>query len=149
MTVNRSTVEPEGSNLMTINMRLTVALLVGIILGATINTVGMVHARATVGGCKEAYTAPHSVTADRCREAGWTIRVRPSGRGIIVSPRHVIRYLWLPQCLNEDGSAQRSACTWNVTLPYQGDGMGRAFWVDWHDRIHYVVRTLEPQHLQD
>jgi hypothetical protein len=105
-------------------------------------------AAAPYGGCKEAYTAPHSAAADRCRKAGWTIAVRPSGHGIIVSPRHVIRYLWLPQCRNEDGSGQRSACTWNVTLPYQGDGRGRALWNDWHDRVHYVKRTIAQQQLR-
>lgn len=96
----------------------------------------------SVGGCKEAYIAPQSDAADACRDRGWTIAVGERGRGIIVSPSNVVRYLWLPQCRYEDGSGQRSACTWNMVLPYQGNGMGKALWIDRKDRIHFVKRTL-------
>lgn len=92
------------------------------------------------GGCDEAYSAPKSAAADQCREAGWTIRVRADGHGIIVDPHARVRYVWLPMCRHEDGSGQRSACTWNLGPRKQGNGRGVAYWVDVKDRVHYVWR---------
>jgi hypothetical protein len=44
----------------------------------------------------------------------------------------------LPHCRNEDGSGQRSACTWNVGPRQDGNGRGLAYWLDRRDRTHYV-----------
>lgn len=86
------------------------------------------------GGCEEAVIAPHSVGAQECRDLGWTIH-----RRIAVDPHHVLRYSALPHCREEDGSGQKRACSWNFHDGQRdGNGKGRSYWVDRHDRIHYV-----------
>jgi len=82
------------------------------------------------GGCKEAYVAPQSAGADECRAHGWVIRPR-----LVVGPYGWVRYSTLPQCRNEDGSGQRSACSWNFGMPRS---WGKVYWVDYHNRTHYV-----------
>lgn len=86
--------------------------------------------------CVDAYRHPHSVTADTCRDHGWTVLPR-----LVVTPARVVAHTTLPHCREEDGSAQRSRCTWNIGSRVDGNGIGRAFWVDRHDHIHYVRRT--------
>lgn len=88
---------------------------------------------APYGGCKEAYQAPQSPGARDCRQRGWVIRPR-----LVVTPDRWIVFTRLPHCRYEDGSGQRSACTWNVGTPQDGNGRGRAYWVDLADRVHYV-----------
>jgi hypothetical protein len=86
------------------------------------------------GGCPEASLAPHSVGAQECRAHGWTIRTR-----LVVNPRHVVKGSGLPHCRYEDGSGQRSACSWNFhDGRADGNGRGFAYWVDRHNRAHYV-----------
>lgn len=86
------------------------------------------------GGCKEATVAPHSAAADQCRDRGWTIRPR-----LAVTPHGVVAASALPHCREEDGSGQRSACSWNFHDGTQdGDGKGLSLWWDRHDRVHYV-----------
>jgi hypothetical protein len=89
------------------------------------------------GGCDEAYAFARSAGADDCREQGWTIRPR-----LVVDPHGWVHYSVLPHCKNEDGSGQRSACTWNLGPGVDGNGTGRTFWLDRHDRIHYVKGWL-------
>jgi hypothetical protein len=89
------------------------------------------------GGCDEAWQAPSSAGADECRAHGWTIRAR-----LVVGPRGVVRMSALPHCRNEDGSGQRSACSWNFHDGQRdGDGRGASLWLDRHDRSHYVWAT--------
>src|SRR5262245_63358868 len=64
------------------------------------------------GGCAEAWQAPHSKGADECRAHGWTVRAR-----LVVGPHRWVRYNNLPHCREEDGSGQKSACTWNIGKP--------------------------------
>jgi len=86
------------------------------------------------GGCDEAYRYSTSAGAQDCRDAGWTIRPR-----LVVGPRGWVHYSVLPHCRNEDGSGQRSACTWNFGQGQpDGNGRGRMYWLDKHDRTHYV-----------
>lgn len=85
------------------------------------------------GGCKEAWQAPRSAGARQCRAHGWTVT-----RHIVVGPHRWVRYVDLPLCRFEDGSGQRSACTWNLSIQRQGNGVGLRYWVDRHDRPHYV-----------
>jgi hypothetical protein len=109
------------------------------LLGTAAVTVAMVlptgpgHADAPYGGCKEAWQAPHSQGADWCRAHGWTVRAR-----LLVGPHGVVRMHRLPHCREEDGSGQRSACTWNIGRRVDGDGQGLSYWVGPGDRVHYV-----------
>lgn len=87
------------------------------------------------GGCKEAWQAPHSKGAAECRSHGWTVTKR-----LVVTPHKRVVFDRLPACRYEDGSGQRSACTWNLhpsTSP-DGNGVGMAYWIDRRDRTHYV-----------
>lgn len=114
------------------------------LVGVTLWALGIMvsAARGSVtepyGGCKEAYQAPHSQGAKECRAKGWTIK-----RRLVVTPHAVVRFTRLPHCREEDGSGQRSACTWNIGRKIDGDGQGLSYWVSGpharhHDRIHYV-----------
>lgn len=86
------------------------------------------------GGCDEAYRYARSAGAQDCREAGWTIRPR-----LVVGPHGYVRMSALPHCIHEDGSGQRSACSWNFHRGGEdGNGKGRMLWIDGHDRVHYV-----------
>jgi hypothetical protein len=86
------------------------------------------------GGCDEAYAYARSAGAQDCRDAGWTIRPR-----LVVGPGGWVYYSVLPHCRHEDGSGQRSACTWNFGQGQKdGNGRGRMIWNDEHDRTHYV-----------
>ena len=87
------------------------------------------------GGCKEAWQAPSSEGAAECRAHGWLIRPR-----LVVGPHGVVRFTALPHCRQEDGSGQRSACTWNVRdgAGRDGDGSGLTYWLDARDHTHYV-----------
>ena len=87
------------------------------------------------GGCKEAARYTHSPGAHECRVHGWTIRPR-----LIVTPRGHVVMSRLPHCREEDGSGQRGACSWNIGPRRDGNGRGLAYWLDEHDRTHYVVR---------
>ena len=100
------------------------------------------------GGCVEGHNYPHSQGADECRDHGWTVRQR-----LVVGPHGVVRFASLPLCREEDGSGQRSACTWNFgpgpeglyhPHGHTGDDQGLAFWVDRHDRVHYVWGWYSP-----
>jgi hypothetical protein len=99
-------------------------------------------ARQPYGGCDEAHNFPHSLGAQDCRVLGWTIRAR-----LVVGPRGYVHFASLPLCREEDGSGQRSACTWNfgpgpegLYHPGQvtGNGIGLKYWMDEHDRQHIV-----------
>lgn len=85
------------------------------------------------GGCEEATLAPHSAGANDCRAHGWTIGTR-----LAVNPHAVVVGSGLPDCRNEDGSGQASACSWNFDGSHDGNGIGLSYWADKHDRIHYV-----------
>jgi len=85
------------------------------------------------GGCEEATLAPHSAGAAECRAHGWTIRTR-----LAVNPRAVVKGSGLPDCVNEDGSGQRSACSWNFDGSTDGNGVGLSYWVNERDRVTYV-----------
>jgi hypothetical protein len=114
--------------------RITLALAGLLLLAFTFGTASPAGAATQpYGGCDEAWQAPHSAGAQDCRNAGWTIRKR-----LVVNPHGVVRMSTLPHCLEEDGSGQRSACTWNVGPRQDGNGIGLAYWLDRHDRTHYV-----------
>src|SRR5262245_34460579 len=120
------------------NTVVVVSILAVGIVGAVIGVDWFTRAHATTwtqpyGGCQEAWQAPYSVGARECRAHGWVVRPR-----LVVGPRHWIRFTALPHCREEDGSGQRSACTWNVGRPVDGNGHGRAYWVGSHDYVHYV-----------
>lgn len=86
------------------------------------------------GGCKEATLAPHSKAAAACRNHGWTIN-----RRLAVSPRGVVKGSGLPHCKNEDGSGQKSACSWNFRDGHRdGNGKGLSYWVSHFGKIRYV-----------
>lgn len=90
------------------------------------------QARAAVepyGSCAEAWQAPRSAGADDCREMGWTVRPR-----LVVDPSKQVRYTRMPHCLFDDGTG--GPCIWDGRL--DGNGVGRSFWADKHERIHYV-----------
>lgn len=89
----------------------------------------------TRDACEQAWQAPQSEAAVDCREHGWTVRAR-----LVVTPNRVVRHTALPHCRYEDGSGQRSACTWNVGPEQDGNGRGLAYWIDRQDRVHYVRR---------
>jgi len=108
-------------------------------LGALVAVQPASAATQPVGGCKEAYLYVHSAGAQDCREAGWTIRPR-----LVVSPRGVVQMSTLPHCREEDGSGQRSACTWNIGHRIDGNGEGLRYWLDRHDRTHYVWGYRNP-----
>jgi hypothetical protein len=96
------------------------------------------------GGCEEATLAPHSAGAVECRAHGWTIRTR-----LAVNPHGLVLGSGLPHCRYEDGSGQRSACSWNFhDGTRDGNGQGLSYWVDERDRVHYVWvrRAAYPWH---
>lgn len=66
--------------------------------------------------CSDEYRHPSSGQAKTCREAGWTVTSR-----YLLTPGRVPVYIDLPSCGYEDGSTDRTACTWNVN---SGDGNG-------------------------
>jgi hypothetical protein len=88
---------------------------------------------APYGGCKEAWQSPRSVGADWCRARGWEI----TGR-YVISPRAIVAAERLPHCRYEDGSGQRSACTWNLGPRTDGNGLGLAYVVRRDDTARYV-----------
>jgi hypothetical protein len=78
------------------------------------------------GGCEEATLAPQSAAADECRDHGWTIR-----RRLAVSGHGIVKGSGLPHCREEDGSGQRSACSWNFHEGTRdGNDRGASLWVD-------------------
>lgn len=96
------------------------------------------HIRTEIADCIAAHRTPHSRLAAACRSRGWVVRPR-----LVVGPRGVVRYSHLPHCRYEDGSGQRSACSWNFTGDdyfggVDGNGYGLVLWNDRHDRAHYV-----------
>lgn len=92
------------------------------------------HWQQPYGGCEEGTLAPHSAGANECRAHGWTIR-----RRLAVNDRGTVVGSGLPHCVNEDGSGQRAACSWNFhDGSTDGNGEGLSYWFDRHDRIHYV-----------
>lgn len=104
-------------------------------LGLLLTGVSSAHAwQQPYGGCEEATLAPHSVGANQCRAHGWTIATR-----LAVGPHGLVRGSGLPHCREEDGSGQRSACSWNFHDGRQdGNGEGLSYWMDKQDRPHYV-----------
>lgn len=119
-----------------IRKRLAAALVATVAAVGIATTPGTAQAHhAPYGGCVEAWQAPQSEGAEDCREHGWTVRAR-----LVVGPQRVVRYTALPHCRYEDGSGQRSACTWNVGPQQDGNGRGLAYWIDRQDRVHYVRR---------
>ena len=120
-------------------MKLTIALAAA--AAASMVTVAPAFAswHQPYGGCEEATLAPHSVGAQDCRAHGWTIR-----RRLAVNPHAVVKGSGLPDCREEDGSGQRSACSWNFHGSHDGNGRGLSYWVDERDHVHYVwpVRPL-------
>ena len=104
-----------------------------ILAGGTAAVAEAAQAAQSYGGCDEAYRYARTAGAQDCREAGWTIRPR-----LVITPDNKVAYSVLPHCRHEDGSGQRSACTWNLGPGQDGNGIGRVYWVDMHDRIHYV-----------
>jgi hypothetical protein len=90
---------------------------------------------APYGGCKEAWQSPRSAGADWCRARGWEI----TGR-YVISPRAIVAHESLPHCRYEDGSGQRSACTWNLGPRIDGNGIGLAYVVRRDDTARYVWR---------
>lgn len=101
---------------------------------ATILIASPAQASQPYGGCKEAHLAPHSSGASWCRAHGWTVT-----RRLVVNRYHKVVFDRLPLCRQEDGSGQRSACTWNLhpSTP-QGNGIGKGYWLDRRDRAHFV-----------
>ena len=85
------------------------------------------------GGCKEAHAYPQTRGAADCRALGWTVRPR-----LVVDPRGVVRFSRLPHCAIEDASSGPVPCSWNFG-PGDGNGRGLSYWVDRHDRTHYVT----------
>ncbi len=84
------------------------------------------------GGCEEGTIAPQSAAADECREHGWTLM-----RRLAVNPHGVVKGSGLPHCEQEDGSGRDTArCIWNGGR--DGNGYGLSYWIDVHDRTHYV-----------
>jgi len=117
---------------------ITLICFVGVVLIGTILAIGVFdpgHADPAqpYGGCKEAHLAPHSAGAQDCRAHGWTVRGR-----IVVNRHGVVKYLALPHCREEDGSGQRPTCGWNLGGRTDGNGRGLSYFVDRHDRVHYV-----------
>ena len=115
---------------------LTIILTPFLALTATFGVVTLTHDSASAQaayGCDEAYHYTRSAGAQACREAGWTVLPR-----LVVSPRGWVHMSTLPHCRNEDGSGQRSACTWNLGPGIDGNGIGRILWIDRADRVHYV-----------
>jgi hypothetical protein len=90
----------------------------------------------TYGGCGEAWQAPSSQGAAWCRGHGWIVRAR-----IVIGPHRYVHMTALPHCRFEDGSGQRSACTWNVGRPIDGNGIGRAY-VVWANGTDTTVRGM-------
>lgn len=74
------------------------------------------------GGCAEAWQAPRSAGADRCRELGYTVSAR-----FVLSPRAVVLHSSLPHCTDEDGGRGPRPCTWNVGRRIDGNGIGLAY----------------------
>ena len=85
------------------------------------------------GGCDEAWQAPRSTGADRCRELGYTVSAR-----FLLSPRGVVLHSSLPHCRFEDGSGGRRPCTWNVGPRVDGNGIGLAYKVRRDMSVRYV-----------
>ena len=94
------------------------------------------------GGCVEGHDYPHSAGAAWCRDHGWVIKPR-----LVVGPHGRVHFVSLPLCREEDGSGQRSACTWNFgpgpeglyhPHGHTGDDQGLSYWVGVNDRVHYV-----------
>lgn len=109
----------------------------GAVAIATLLPASPASANQPYGGCKEAWQAPHSSGAKACRSHGWTVT-----RKIVVTPRKQVVFDRLPECRYEDGSSQRSACTWNLHPDQpQGNGVGLGYWLDRKDRTHYVWTT--------
>ena len=111
-------------------------------LGATASRADAATWQQPYGGCVEGHNYPHSQGAAECRAHGWTVRQR-----LVVGPHDRVRFVSLPLCREEDGSGQRSACTWNFgpgpeglyhPHGHTGDDRGLSFWVDRKDRVHYV-----------
>lgn len=123
-------------DLLVVGVCLTAIGLVGAVIGVGWFAPGhaaSVQLNQPYGGCKEGWQAPHSPGARDCRHLGWTIKHR-----LVVTPRGVVTLTRLPHCREEDGSGQRSACTWNIGRPADGDGRGASLWIDERDRFHYV-----------
>ena len=59
---------------------------------------------------------------------GWFSPTKPAGPDLTS----------LPHCANEDGSGGPRPCTWNVGPGVDGNGYGRALWVDRTGGIHYL-----------
>lgn len=99
--------------------------------------------RAPYGGCKEASQPgmSHTRAAADCRRHGWVIRPR-----IVVGPHGVLRYSALPKCRFEDGSGQRSACSWNFGWTAHEAGPGSTLWNDRRNRAHYVWPSSPANH---
>lgn len=68
---------------------------------------------------------------------GWTTYAVRDG-GITVNRHGVVVESFLHPCKEEDGSAEAVACTWNVGSAPNGNGDGLTYWLNRHDRVHYV-----------
>lgn len=91
--------------------------------------------------CTEAWSTPHSVGADRCRDHGWTIMAR-----LVVGPHGVLRYNNLPPCPYEDGSRVTLRCIW--LGQERANGEGRTYWFATHRPLmpHYVWPSSPANH---
>lgn len=113
---------------MNIYLRLIVALLVGTILGATVNTIGVAHARGADTSC--ASVRPDDTHAQSCIDRGWTVN-----KHLTLNPHGVVTYhRGMPGCRYEDGSGQSRACIWWGDVA--GNGRGLTFW-ERGGRFHY------------
>lgn len=118
-----------------VGLKTSVAVLAAL-TGSLVGTVtGVAHGTAWHPGkpaCADTWRHPHGATADTCRDHGWTIngRVVTNPHGVLVADR-------LPHCAVEDGSGRTTArCVW---IGWQdGNHHGLSYWVDVHDRAHYV-----------
>jgi hypothetical protein len=127
-----------GASLATAGLTLTV-LATG--LPASSQTVDTDPGRPTetvrpYGGCGEAWQSPRSTGAEWCRSRGWIVRAR-----IVIGPKRFVHMTALPHCRYEDGSGQRSSCTWNVGTPVDGNGIGRAY-VVWANGTDTTVKGM-------
>lgn len=97
---------------------------------------------AWASGCTSAWQAPSGAVAQTCRHQGWTITAH-----MVLDPHYVVQWSNLLSCNYEDGSGQRSDCSWN--FPPGGGSQGRTYFVtgnDPHNRLTTYVWGRSHRH---
>lgn len=149
--INRTVSSRNGeSESLMIHRLLNSALAWGIVIGAlfcTVVIVGADQADAVApqsqvkAPCADQWQHPRSHRAETCRRYGWVI-----APGVVITPNHVLRYMYLPVCRAEDGDTR--TCEINVTGRF-GDGCGKA-WVflvhNGHHRWVSLFRWVKDGH---